>query len=182
MRRNGLLLGVALLLAVLALGAACDDDEQEEGPAPTAPTVAEVATPTEEEGLTPEAAEPTATGEGVPSAAATVIVSEHPELGKILTDAEGRTLYTFAEDEPNVSTCQNDPCPQTWPPLTIESGTPVAGEGVPGQLGVIERQDGSRQVTYNEIPLYRFINDTAPGDANGQGIGNRWFVIQVDES
>jgi predicted lipoprotein with Yx(FWY)xxD motif len=118
--------------------------------------------------------------DGTPSAAATVIISEHPELGSILTDAEGRTLYTFSEDPPNVSTCQNAPCPQTWPPLTFGSGTPAAGQGVPGELAVIERPDGTLHVTYDGQPLHYFVNDTAPGDANGQGVGGRWFVVQIE--
>lgn len=175
MRKSWVLIGIGLLTAALAIAAiACDDEEGDGEETPTATEVVETpeATPTTVEG-TPEA--------GITPSAPTVTVSEHPELGRILTDGEGRTLYTFAEDEPNMSTCVNDPCPQTWPALTIESGTPVAGEGVPGQLGVIERPDGGRQVTYNSVPLYRFINDTAPGEANGQGIGGRWFVVQVSE-
>ena len=172
MRKNWLLIAIGLLIALLAVAAiACDDDDDGETPTTTEAVQTPEATPTE--GETPEA--------GTTPSAQTVIVSEHPELGSILTDAEGRTLYTFAEDEPNVSNCQSDPCPGTWPPLTIESVTPVAGEGVLGQLGVIERQDGSRQVTHNSTPLYRFLNDSAPGDANGQGIGGRWFAIQVGE-
>jgi predicted lipoprotein with Yx(FWY)xxD motif len=172
MRRTRLL--VALLAALLASAAvACDDEEG--GQATPIPTIEAPETETAEATEAPQAAEPTDT----PSAAATVIVSQNPELGSILTDAAGRTLYTFSEDPPNVSTCQNAPCPETWPPLTVESGPPVAGEGIPGELGVIERQDGGVQVTYDGKPLHYFVNDAAPGDANGQGVGGRWFVVQI---
>ncbi|MDZ4277547.1 MAG: hypothetical protein U1B78_00255 [Dehalococcoidia bacterium] len=177
MRRTQILAGVVLLVALPSIAAvACDDDE--DGAEPTSTLAMDV-----DETPAAEATEPSAATEPpdeTPLAAATVIVSEHPELGSILTDAQGRTLYTFSEDPPNMSTCQNAPCPQTWPPLTIESGTPVAGEGVAGELGVIERDDGSLQVTYNGSPLHYFANDTAPGDANGQGIGGRWFVVQIE--
>jgi len=174
MRRALLVTGVALLAALLAIAiVACDDGEDGEQPTST-PAIEAGATPTTEATEAPEATE------GTPSGAASVIVSEHPALGRILTDAQGRTLYAFSEDPPNVSTCQNAPCPQTWPPLTIEGGTPVAGEGVPGALGVIERQDGSQQVTYDGRPLHYFVNDAGPGDANGQGVGGRWFVVQIE--
>lgn len=173
--RRTLLTGVSLLAMLLAIAAvACDDDDDGEQPSVT-PTLEAADTPTEEAEI-PEATEPS----DDTASAATLIVSEHPELGRILTDAEGRTLYTFSEDPPNVSTCQNAPCPQTWPPLTIEGGAPVAGEGVPGELGVIDRPDGSQQVTYDSSPLHYFVNDTAPGDANGQGVGGRWFVVQIE--
>ena len=36
---------------------------------------------------------------------------------------------------------------------------------------------GSLQVTYNGWPLYRFQEDTTPGDMNGQGMENLWFLI-----
>jgi predicted lipoprotein with Yx(FWY)xxD motif len=173
--RRTLLTSLALLAMLLAVAAvACGDDDDGEQPSAT-PTLEAAGTPTEE-AETPEATEPS----DDTASAATLIVSEHPELGSILTDAEGRTLYTFSEDSPNVSTCQNAPCPQTWPPFTIEVDTPAAGEGVPGELAVIERQDGSQQVTYDGSPLHYFVNDTAPGDANGQGVGGRWFVVQIE--
>lgn len=171
MRKYWLLLAVGLLATMLAISAvACGDDEDEDGGAPTA---------TEEEGLTPEATEPAAE-EATTAPAATLIVSEHSELGSILTDAAGRTLYTFANDEPGVSTC-DEACAGLWPPLTITTGEPTAGEGVPGELATIERPDGSRQVTYNGIPLHYFSNDTAPGDANGNGFANLWSVIEVGD-
>ena len=35
-------------------------------------------------------------------------------------------------------------------------------------LATIERDDGSKQVTYNGWPLYYFANDRQPGNTNGQ--------------
>jgi predicted lipoprotein with Yx(FWY)xxD motif len=108
----------------------------------------------------------------------TVQVRMHPQYGNILTDPQGRTLYRFTRDQPNVSNCY-DQCAQVWPPLTLDSGDPVLPPGVGGTLGVITRRDGSRQVTYNGMPLYYYAPDIAPGDTNGQGIGNVWFVVEV---
>ena len=111
--------------------------------------------------------------------AATAQVSQHAELGNILTDSDGGTLYLFTTDERNVSNCSGG-CAQAWPPL-IADGDPVAGEGVSADhLGTIARADGSSQVTYNGWPLYSFASDEQPGDANGQGSGDVWFVVSSD--
>ena len=59
-----------------------------------------------------------------------VDVSQHPTLGKILTDSEGRTLYHFTRDTPNVSSACYGQCTATWPPLLLDSGNPVAGAGL----------------------------------------------------
>jgi predicted lipoprotein with Yx(FWY)xxD motif len=47
---------------------------------------------------------------------------------------------------------------------------------VTGELAVITRSDGVKQVTYKGSPLYRYAADTAPGDAKGQGVGGVWFA------
>jgi predicted lipoprotein with Yx(FWY)xxD motif len=51
----------------------------------------------------------------------------------------------------------------------------VAPEGATGEFGVITRDDGTQQLTYNGLPLYRFVNDTAPGDVAGAEVPN-WSV------
>ena len=112
-------------------------------------------------------------------AAATVQAGGNAELGDFLVGDNGFTLYIFTVDEPGVSNCSGM-CEQLWPPLTVDAGvTPTAGDGVPGSLGVTERDDGTRQVTYNDRPLYFFSNDSEPGDTNGQGFVDRWFVAAV---
>ncbi len=110
----------------------------------------------------------------------TVQVADHPTYGKILVDADGMTLYIFTKDTPGESNCY-DQCAQNWPPLLVGEGeSPTAGPGVTGTLGVITRRDGTRQVTYNDMPLYRFAGDAKPGDANGQGVKGIWFVVHPD--
>ena len=105
-----------------------------------------------------------------------VEATDHVDLGIILTDRSGRTQYLFTPDNQDVSTC-GDPCALFWPPL-LTVGDPTAGEDVSAdQLGTIERDDGSVQVTYNGWPLYYFAFDNMPGDANGQGSDEVWFVV-----
>jgi len=108
---------------------------------------------------------------------ATVQVSKDAKLGDILTDSKGMTLYLFTKDQANVTNCY-DQCAVSWPPLLVAAGKEAAaGQGVTGKLGVIDRKDGSRQVTYNSWPLYYFIKDTKAGDTTGQNVGKVWFIV-----
>ena len=113
-----------------------------------------------------------------PAAEATVDV-EASDLGEIVVDAEGKTLYVFLADEGSDSTCY-DECEAAWPPLTVD-GDPVAGEGVDAALlGTTEREDGSTQVTLDGHPLYYFASDETADDIKGQGVGDVWFVVAPD--
>ena len=94
----------------------------------------------------------------------------------VLTNAKGFTLYSFAPDTASRSVC-NGACAQYWPPVT---GRPTAGPGVTGRLGTITRSDGSTQATYDGHPLYTYIADTAPGQANGNNLnlnGGVWHEV-----
>lgn len=116
--------------------------------------------------------------EGEMGAGADVAVAEG-DLGHILVDAEGLTLYAFTRDSAEQSACTGG-CSDIWPPLTVEED-PVAGEGVnTDMLGTLTRGDGGIQVTYNGHPLYTYSEDMGPGDTNGQGFGGSWFVVSPD--
>ena len=97
------------------------------------------------------------------------------DLGTFLVDGEGMTLYVFMPDAQGPSTCEDD-CLAAWPAL---AGPATAGEGADeSMLGTAARpDDGSEQVTYNGWPLYYFAQDAAPGDVNGQGVGDVWYVV-----
>ncbi len=104
------------------------------------------------------------------------VVAADSELGTILTDADGNTLYVFENDTDGTSTCYDD-CAANWPALSTD-GDPVAGQGADGSLlGTTERTDGTVQVTYADQPLYYFGGDQQPGDTNGQEIGDVWYVV-----
>jgi predicted lipoprotein with Yx(FWY)xxD motif len=96
----------------------------------------------------------------------------------VVTNAKGFTLYWFAPDTPAKSVC-NGACAAYWPPVL---GAPKAGPGVTGQLGTIKRADGSTQATYDGHPLYTYIADSAPGQANGNNInlnGGFWYEVKA---
>ena len=98
------------------------------------------------------------------------------DLGAILVDGEGRTLYLFTGDGEGQSTCY-DACAQTWPPFTEDLlGGP--GSGIDATLlATAVRTDGAIQVTYNGHPIYYYSGDQVPGETNGHGVGGQWFAV-----
>lgn len=105
-------------------------------------------------------------------------------VGKVLVDAQsGRTLYLFLPDAQQASTCSAD-CLLAWPPLLADAGVPdVGGELRDDLVGVVQDRQGRAQVTYNGWPLYRFVGDLEPGQANGQAVdldGGLWFAVTPD--
>jgi predicted lipoprotein with Yx(FWY)xxD motif len=113
------------------------------------------------------------------SSAAMVVKTRHGKLGTFLVDAKGRTLYLFEKDTTTKSRCYGA-CAKAWPPL-MTSGKPKAkGKAKASLLGTTKRKNGSRQVTYNGHPVYRFFQDTKPGQTNGEGstaFGAGWYVM-----
>jgi predicted lipoprotein with Yx(FWY)xxD motif len=156
---------VLALAAVLALlMAACGDDSETGSTGSSSPTeTAESPEPSESAGDESEGEEEY------------TVEAASSDLGEIVTDDSGRTLYVFMADTSTESTCY-DECAATWPALTVD-GEPSA-EGVDASLlGTSARNDGSTQVTLNGHPLYYYAPDTSPGDTNGQGVGGVWFVV-----
>jgi len=103
-------------------------------------------------------------------------------VGRVLVDGQGYTLYMFVPDAQDGSTCYGA-CAAQWPPLLLPAGVaaPERGPGARASLlGTTRRRDGRLQVTYAGWPLYRWIGDTAPGMATGQGLDNLggfWYVL-----
>lgn len=124
----------------------------------------------------------TETDPGAAGGDATVNVADGGDLGDILVDPGGNTLY-IADGESGDSIMCIEACLDAWPPLTVESGEdPTAGDGVDGTLSTVERDDGTVQVTYDGLPLYTFANDSGPGDINGHGITDplTWHAVNPD--
>jgi predicted lipoprotein with Yx(FWY)xxD motif len=114
----------------------------------------------------------------VASSVATVSATS-TNLGTILVDGGGRTLYLFEKDQPNQSACVGS-CAAAWP-VDQSSATPKAGSDVTASmLGTIKRSDNTTQVTYNKHPLYYFQGDSGAGQHNGQGVdafGAKWYAV-----
>jgi predicted lipoprotein with Yx(FWY)xxD motif len=125
-----------------------------------------------------ESASATTGGEGR-GGSGTIAGAEVAGVGTVLVDSEGMTVYMFTPDEGTTSNCYGG-CEAAWPPVVAE-GKPTAGEGVTSSaLATTKRKDGTMQVTYNGHPLYTYVDDKSPGEANGQESEGTWFVL--DES
>jgi predicted lipoprotein with Yx(FWY)xxD motif len=102
-------------------------------------------------------------------------------LGRVLVDAHGKTLYIWAHDKGAKSICNGD-CAEYWPPL-LTRGRPIAAGGAKASLlGTSRRSDGRIQVTYAGHPLYYFVKDAKPGQTNGEGLtgfGGRWDPVSA---
>jgi predicted lipoprotein with Yx(FWY)xxD motif len=110
------------------------------------------------------------------AASPAISVTKSAKLGDILTDENGMTLYLFKNDKAGQSACTGS-CAQTWPAFTVSLGeTASVGSGISGKVETIKRPDGTMQVAYNKMPLYRYSGDSKAGDANGQGIGGVWYA------
>jgi predicted lipoprotein with Yx(FWY)xxD motif len=114
-----------------------------------------------------------------PNRRGALVALRKTNLGTVLVDARGRTLYLFEKDRKGMSACGGS-CAKFWPPL-VSRGTPRAGKGVHrSMLGLTKRTDGRRQVTYAGHPLYAFIGDKAAGQTTGEGLSNfgaKWYAL-----
>ncbi len=112
---------------------------------------------------------------------AVLTVASAPKVGPVLVDSKGFTVYDFHKDKGTASSCYGA-CAAAWPPLTTE-GAPQTGEGaMSSKLGTTKRRDGTTQVTYAGHPLYTFVGDTKPGEANGNdtsAFGAQWYALKA---
>ena len=119
----------------------------------------------------------TASGQG-----GTIGAQSEGNLGTILVDSQGLTIYLFEKDSGTKSSCFGG-CASAWPPVRA-SGKPTVGNGLNASLvGTTPRSDGHAQVTYNGHPLYLFAGDQSAGETNGQGLtefGGSWFALSTD--
>lgn len=90
-----------------------------------------------------------------------------------LATPDGRSLYSYARDPIEKATCTGA-CAEQWPPMR-------AGTGDRGfeSFSIFARDDSQLQWAYEGKPLYRSVKDSAPGQANGQGVDDAWFVVEV---
>jgi predicted lipoprotein with Yx(FWY)xxD motif len=101
------------------------------------------------------------------------------DLGTILIDGEGKTVYLFERDRGPQSTC-NGACLADWPAVTTDGRPQAEGDVTAAMLGTSKRGDGTTQVTYAGHPLYYYVGDGSAGDTNGQGVdayGAEWYVL-----
>jgi predicted lipoprotein with Yx(FWY)xxD motif len=170
---------LAFLAITAIVAAACSSSG---GAATASPTTAATAAPATQ-AASPSAAE-SPSASAAESAPASAAAEDYPlavatvAAGKTLTGEDGKTLYTFTSDtkDSGKSTCNGD-CATNWPPYTLEADEKLEQDAAAtGTVTMITRDDGTKQVAYNGMPLYYFGGDKAAGDSNGQGLFNKWFI------
>jgi predicted lipoprotein with Yx(FWY)xxD motif len=124
-------------------------------------------------------------GVGVAFAAAGPILksSRQAALGKIVVNGKGLTLYHASRERPGKLACVGN-CLYYWFPVIVKSTTKIAlGPGLSkAKIGTIKRPNGTLQVTYNKLPLYRYYLDRKPGQTKGQRISDAagtWYVVST---
>ena len=94
--------------------------------------------------------------------------------GAIWADQSGMTLYVFARDHRNRSSCYGQ-CAYVWPPFRAGEHAKATGEWT-----IVTRTDGSRMWAYDGHPLYTYVRDKRPGQVTGNGVyqfGGLWHVV-----
>ncbi len=127
----------------------------------------------------------TSAAPGSPTSGYDLMVGNSASVGRYLETSAGFTLYLLSSDIQYKSSTCTGACVDYWPPylfngsissLSVQSGINASA------LGVITRSDGSRQLTYDGWPLYRFSGDKAAGQVSGEGIaafGGVWYAATV---
>ncbi|MCD0442059.1 hypothetical protein LO763_00260 [Glycomyces sp. A-F 0318] len=112
--------------------------------------------------------------------AAALATDTDDDLGAFLVDGAGMVLYLFTGDGEDASACY-DACSVMWPPFTADTAeVPASGGADAALVGTTERTDGTLQVTYGGHPLYYYADDEEPGETDGQGFDDVWFVVNPD--
>jgi len=125
----------------------------------------------------------TASSESKPASsdgAGIVSAAKVGDLGTVLVDSQGLTLYDFHKDKGGRSACYGA-CAGAWPPLLTDGNPQAQGPAQRGMLGKTKRNDGTVQITYAGWPLYTYVGDQGPGEANGNDIdqfGAEWYALQ----
>jgi predicted lipoprotein with Yx(FWY)xxD motif len=108
----------------------------------------------------------------------TVKAAHNSKFGSLLVSAAGMTLYHYTPDKHATIKCTGA-CANFWPPLIVKGGAkPTAGAGVSAaKLSTAKRPEGTTQVTYAGLTLYRYSGDKKPGEVKGQGFSGIWFAV-----
>lgn len=108
------------------------------------------------------------------SAATNVTMEKiNPSNVSYLTDLKGMTLYTFDNDQTNVSNCSGS-CMTIWPPFKATSKTTVQT-----YMAIFTRQDKLKQYSWMGKPLYYYAKDVKAGDMLGDDVGGIWHIIKL---
>ena len=181
MRKRHAIAVVLSVLGLTVLGCGDDEDGGESAtsePAMSATADQEEATPGDEEQTAEDAHKPD--GKHSPPDGTAIELGDS-QFGPVLFDEAGQAIYLFDKETAGQSRCYGE-CAVEWPPV-LTDGEPEAQGGISqGKLGVVDRRDGTRQVTYNGHPLYFYAHE-APSEVrchNVPGFGGIWLALNAE--
>jgi predicted lipoprotein with Yx(FWY)xxD motif len=100
-------------------------------------------------------------------------VAYNSTVGNYLVTSQGYTLYNNGN-----SACTGG-CASIWVPYYNASAISVPQSLNSSEFGIINLTNGGKQFTYLGKALYTYYQDTAPGQMNGNGVFNIWYVVKV---
>lgn len=115
---------------------------------------------------------PTSAPQGLMVTSNGIVMVKQVRSVRYLTDIRGMTLYTFAKDSKNVSTCVGA-CATLWLPYVKLNGNLPLVNG----LTLIHRTDGRWQYAWHGWPLYFYAKDKVTGDMLGNGFNGLWSIV-----
>lgn len=123
---------------------------------------------------------PSGGDQSIPAVGTTVMIVQKTAIGYVLAEANRQVVYTYAKDTKGGKPTCTGTCAETWIPAT---GTPEAGPAdvFSGQFGLVTRADGTKQITYNGLPLY-LLKGAAGLATTGNGQGGVWHVVKLSAS
>ena len=123
---------------------------------------------------------PSGGDQSIPPVGTTVMIVQKSAIGYVLAEANHQVVYTYSKDKKGGKPTCTGTCAATWLPAT---GTPQAGPAdvFSGQFGLVTRADGTKQITYNGLPLY-LLKGAAGMATTGNGQGGVWHVVKLSAS
>lgn len=104
---------------------------------------------------------------------------------KVLVDANGSALYSAEQEADGKVLCVGS-CTAIWEPVAAGATGSIESD-LAAAIGTVERPDGTSQLTYDGVPLYRFTEE-GPGQLTGDGVADSfdgasftWQVASADE-
>jgi predicted lipoprotein with Yx(FWY)xxD motif len=165
------------LLTIALLGAACADYQVSAQSSDPADGAAIAETTTSGDGPSGDGTSGDGTsGESTAEDSMTSAVLGATVAGDTIVGPDGRSLYGFVNDIQATSTCYGT-CADAWPPVIVSPDW-VVGPGLDaGIFATTVRDDGQLQLVAGKWPLYYYAGDGAPGDVNGHGSGEVWYLV-----
>lgn len=112
-----------------------------------------------------------------------VSTKDLPGVGTVLVDTAGKTLYFTDSDSASAIKCTGE-CTSLWIPAPAPNPAPQGND-----LGVVQRPEGTSQLTYQNKPLYTFTMDSQDKPASGNeakdsfgGVDFTWHAVVVKAS